>query len=153
MSADKQYAFGMIGLGTMGCNLLLNMADHGFAVAGYDKDVKKIALLEEEGKGKPVKGFTDINNFVRSLKSPRAIMVLVPAGKIVDDVIADLTPILDEGDIIIDGGNSHFTDTERRDLDLKNKGLHFFFPAHWDPKLRIPRGQVVAAASIVSPKY
>lgn len=126
MSTDKNYTLGMIGLGTMGCNLLLNMADHGFAVAGYDKDSKKVALLEEEGKGKPVKGFTDINSFVKSLKSPRAIMMLVPAGKIVDDVIRELVPVLDKGDIIIDGGNSHFTDTERRYADLKNKGLHFF---------------------------
>ncbi len=126
MSADKSCTFGIIGLGTMGCNLLLNMADHGFSVAGYDKDVKKVALFEEEGKGKNVKGFTAINDFVKSLKIPRAVMMLVPAGKIVDDVIAELLPILDKGDIIIDGGNSHYLDTERRDTDLEKKGLHFF---------------------------
>ena len=116
----------MIGLGTMGRNLLLNMADHGFPVAGYDKDVTKLDLLESEGEGKPVKGFGTINSFVDSLDSPRAIMMLVPAGKAVDAVIRDLEPLLSEGDIIIDGGNSHFTDTTLRVKQLSEKGLHFF---------------------------
>ncbi len=122
---DK-YNFGMIGLGTMGRNLLLNMGDHGVAGAGYDKDATKGALLEEEGKGLKVKGFTDIKEFTASLTSPRAIMMLVPAGKIVDSVIEELLPLLDKGDILIDGGNSHFTDTNRRVEYLESKGLHFF---------------------------
>jgi 6-phosphogluconate dehydrogenase len=121
-----QFTFGMIGLGTMGRNLLLNMADHGFAVAGYDKNPAQSVLLETEGAGTIVKGFTEIEAFVASLKSPRAIMMLVPAGKIVDSVIAELVPLLDKGDIIIDGGNSHFTDTTRRDVELQALGLHFF---------------------------
>ncbi len=115
----------MIGLGTMGSNLLLNIADHGFAAAGFDKSeeqVKKLNDLENEN----VKGFTDIKEFVGSLKSPRTLMMLVPAGKIVDDVIEELLPLLDKGDIIIDGGNSHFTDTEVRAAELDKKGLHFF---------------------------
>ncbi|MDJ0367866.1 NADP-dependent phosphogluconate dehydrogenase [Hymenobacter sp. H14-R3] len=120
------YAFGMIGLGTMGRNLLLNMADHGFAVAGYDKNQKQIDLLSQEGKGKPVKGFTDPKAFVQSIKTPRAIMMLVPAGAIVDSVIADMVPLLSPGDILIDGGNSYYTDTTRRDKELADKGLHFF---------------------------
>ncbi|QKG58377.1 NADP-dependent phosphogluconate dehydrogenase [Hymenobacter sp. BRD128] len=120
------YAFGMIGLGTMGRNLLLNMADHGFAVAGYDKNQKQVDLLGQEGQGKPVKGFTDAKAFVQSIKTPRAIMMLVPAGPIVDSVIADMLPLLAPGDILIDGGNSHFTDTERRAKDLASKGFHFF---------------------------
>lgn len=124
--SSGQFTFGMIGLGTMGRNLLLNMADHGFAVAGYDKDPDKSVLLEKEGAGTQVKGFVDIEPFVASLQSPRAIMMLVPAGKIVDSVIAELLPLLDKGDIIIDGGNSHFTDTTRRDLDLEAQGYHFF---------------------------
>ena len=122
---DK-YNFGMIGLGTMGRNLLLNMGDHGVAGAGYDKDATKGALLEEEGKGLKVKGFTDIKEFTASLTSPKAIMMLVPAGKIVDSVIEELLPLLDKGDILIDGGNSHFTDTNRRVDYLESKGLHFF---------------------------
>jgi 6-phosphogluconate dehydrogenase len=121
-----QYDFGMIGLGTMGRNLLLNMADHGVAGAGYDKDASKGSLLEEEGKGTNVKGFTDITAFTGSLKSPKAIMMLVPAGKIVDNVIEELLPHLAPGDILIDGGNSHFTDTIVRVDYLQKKGIHFF---------------------------
>ena len=125
-SSADQFTFGMIGLGTMGRNLLLNMADHGFAVAGYDKDPDKSVLLEKEGGDNVVKGFTDIKAFVNSLQHPRSIMMLVPAGPIVDSVIAELTPLLDKGDIVIDGGNSHFTDTTRRDKEMADKGLHFF---------------------------
>ncbi len=122
----SEYQFGMIGLGTMGRNLLLNMADHGVAVAGYDKNADQITLLEKGGEGKKVKGFTDLNQFIQSLKAPRVVMMLVPAGPIVDSVIADLTPLLDKGDLIIDGGNSKFTDTERRAKELEAIGLHFF---------------------------
>ena len=121
-----EYAFGMIGLGTMGRNLLLNMADHGFAVAGYDKSQKQIDLLGQEGQGKHVKGFSDPADFVKSIKTPRAIMMLVPAGAIVDSVIAEIAPLLSPGDILIDGGNSYFTDTTRRDTELAAKNLHFF---------------------------
>jgi 6-phosphogluconate dehydrogenase len=116
----------MIGLGTMGRNLLLNLADHQFAVAGYDKDASKVTLLAEEGAGKPVEGFADLTTFIASLQTPRSVMMLVPAGKIVDSVIEELKPLLSKGDIIIDGGNSHFTDTERRAVALEAEGFHFF---------------------------
>jgi 6-phosphogluconate dehydrogenase len=125
MKGDN-YVFGMIGLGTMGRNLLLNMADHGFKVAGHDKDEKKVALLSTESNKTNVKGFGSVNDFIDSLQKPRAIMMLVPAGKIVDQVIEELLPLLDKGDLIIDGGNSHFTDTNRRVDYLKAKELHFF---------------------------
>ena len=124
-TTDK-YAFGMIGLGVMGRSLLLNMADHGFAVAGHDKDAAKVASLNDEAGDKQVKGFGDVKEFVASLTTPRAIMMLVPAGKIVDAVIEELTPLLEKGDILIDGGNSHFTDTNRRVDQLEAIGLHFF---------------------------
>jgi 6-phosphogluconate dehydrogenase len=124
-TTDK-YAFGMIGLGVMGRSLLLNMADHGYAVAGHDKDAGKVASLNEEAGDLAVKGFGDVNEFIKSLTTPRAIMMLVPAGKIVDSVIEELTPLLEKGDILIDGGNSHFTDTNRRVEELEAKGLHFF---------------------------
>lgn len=124
-TTDK-YAFGMIGLGVMGRSLLLNMADHGYAVAGHDKDAGKVASLNEEGGDLAVKGFGDVKEFIKSLTTPRAIMMLVPAGKIVDSVIEELTPLLEKGDILIDGGNSHFTDTNRRVEELEAKGLHFF---------------------------
>lgn len=122
----KDFTFGIIGLGTMGRNLLLNMADHGFKVAGHDKDLAKIDLLKKESNNDNVKGFLSVNEFVESIKKPRAIMMLVPAGKIVDQVITEIAPLLDEGDLLIDGGNSHFTDTNRRVEELKAKNLHFF---------------------------
>src|SRR5476651_1128340 len=121
-----KYDFGMIGLGTMGRNLLLNMADHGVNGAGFDKDASKGAQLEQEAKQGNVKGFSDVKPFIESLNTPRAVMMLVPAGKIVDDVIEELLPLLDKGDILIDGGNSHFTDTNRRVDYLESKGFHFF---------------------------
>src|ERR1700743_1010666 len=124
-TSDK-YDFGMIGLGTMGRNLLLNMGDHGVKGAGFDKDASKGVLLEQESMHKNLKGFSEVEPFVASLNKPRAIMMLVPAGKIVDDVIAELLPLLDKGDILIDGGNSHFTDTNRRVDELEAKGFHFF---------------------------
>lgn len=122
----QKFDFGMIGLGTMGRNLLLNISDHDFYGAGYDKDISKIPLLEQEANKPNVKGFSDINAFIQSIKQPRAIMMLVPAGKIVDDVIEELLPLLSQGDILIDGGNSFFTDTKKRAAYLEAKGLHFF---------------------------
>lgn len=124
MKNENLYQFGMIGLGTMGRNLLLNVADHGFPGAGYDKDPEKVAALNDLDQDN-LKGFVDFEHFVKSLKRPRALMLLVPAGKIVDTVIEELLTLLDKGDVIIDGGNSHFTDTERRYKDLEKKGFHF----------------------------
>ncbi len=121
-----KYDFGMIGLGVMGSNLLLNMADHGFAVIGYDKNPDKTKLFEASAsKNTIVKGVNTLKEMIDTLKIPRKIMMLVPAGKPVDNVIGDLVPLLQQGDIIIDGGNSHYTDTLKRILDLKNKGFHF----------------------------
>ncbi|PZR37767.1 MAG: phosphogluconate dehydrogenase (NADP(+)-dependent, decarboxylating) [Azospira oryzae] len=125
MQGDN-YVLGMIGLGVMGRNLLLNMAEHGFKVAGYDKDEVKVKQLDSEAGKNDVKGFTSLTEFVSSLKKPRAVMMLVPAGKIVDSVITEIAPLLEKGDLIIDGGNSHFSDTNRRADELKAKGLHFF---------------------------
>ena len=114
--------FGMIGLGVMGRNLLLNMADHGFVVTGYDKDVAKGKALESE---MDTKAPSSLEEMVAQLKPPRKIMLLVPAGPIVDSVINDLLPFLAKEDIVIDGGNSHYTDTIRRIGFLEEKGIHF----------------------------
>eukprot|EP00388_Colpodella_angusta_P014859 GDKJ01037018.1.p1 GENE.GDKJ01037018.1~~GDKJ01037018.1.p1 ORF type:complete len:475 (-),score=56.00 GDKJ01037018.1:78-1502(-) len=122
----SKFAFGMVGLGTMGRNLLLNMADNGYAVTGYDKSEQMLKIFEEEGKKHQLKGFSDIEDFVASLQEPKTVILLVPAGAIVDSVILELQPLLGKGDIIIDSGNSHFTDTSRRALELKEKGIHFF---------------------------
>jgi len=121
------FDFGMIGIGVMGSNLLLNMADSGYAVIGYDLKQERVDKLEAAaGEGTVVKGTTDISTMVQSLKAPRKIMMLVPAGKPVDDVIDTLLPHLDAGDIVIDGGNSYFKDTQKRVAYLQPKGIHFF---------------------------
>jgi 6-phosphogluconate dehydrogenase len=117
--------FGMIGLGTMGRNFLLNVVEHGFSGIGYNKHHDKLELLMAEGKGMPVTGVDNVPDFIAGLETPRRIMMLVPAGDAVDSVIADLLPHLDPGDIVIDGGNSHFSDTERREAYLKEKGVAF----------------------------
>ncbi|WP_214225111.1 NADP-dependent phosphogluconate dehydrogenase [Pedobacter sp. B4-66] len=122
----NKYTLGMIGLGTMGRNLLLNMADNGFQVTGYDKDARMLQKLEEDGKAHNLKGFESLVDFVQSLELPRRIMLLVPAGAIVDSVIQEVVPLLDKGDMIIDSGNSHYTDTSRRAIELSDKGIHFF---------------------------
>jgi 6-phosphogluconate dehydrogenase len=123
---DVLYDFGMVGLGTMGRNLLLNIADHGFAAIGFDKDTTKGALLESSASpGTTVKGVDSLADMVSGLKTPRKLMMLVPAGPIVDAVINDLLPLLGPGDIIIDGGNSHFPDTLKRIDYLQDKKIHF----------------------------
>ena len=115
---------GMIGLGVMGCNLALNMADHGFAVAGYARDPAKVAALTQAGSAL-IQGTADLPEFIAALRRPRAIMLLVPAGAPVDAVIQELLPHLDPGDLIIDAGNSYFKDTDLRAGNLKTKGIHF----------------------------
>jgi 6-phosphogluconate dehydrogenase len=116
----------MIGLGTMGCNLLLNMADNHFAVIGFDINSEKATNFEASANpGTVVKGVFELTALVQQLKKPRKIMMLVPAGKPVDDVINNLLPLLEKDDIIIDGGNSHFTDTLNRIHFLEEKGIHF----------------------------
>ena len=124
--ANNSFKFGMVGLGVMGRNLLLNMADHGFAVVGFDKDAQKTATLESSASpGTTVKGVNTLAEMVKLLEKPRRLMMLVPAGKPVDDVIHDLLPLLEKGDIVIDGGNSHYTDTLRRVTFCEEKGFHF----------------------------
>ncbi len=123
---ESLYDFGMIGLGTMGSNLLLNMADHGFSVIGYDKNPEKTLAFEASAtKGTKVKGVNTLEEMIAKLKVPRKLMMLVPAGKAVDSVISDLKPLLQKGDIVIDGGNSHYTDTLSRIIELKESGFHF----------------------------
>ena len=120
-----QADIGMVGLGVMGRNLVLNIAEHGFSVAGYDNDQEKVASLQAESKGLPVSATLKIGDFVSSLKSPKIVMMLVPAGGPVDSVIAGLLPFMSPEDIIIDGGNSHFTDTEARGKKLAEKNIMF----------------------------
>jgi 6-phosphogluconate dehydrogenase len=121
------FDFGIVGLGVMGRNLLLNMADQKFSVAGLDLDSEKANSLQREANAEhTIKATTSVQEFVQLLHQPRAIMLLVPAGKPVDSAIQSLLPFLDRGDIIIDGGNTYFTDTDRRFTELSTKGIHFF---------------------------
>jgi 6-phosphogluconate dehydrogenase len=121
------YDFGLVGLGVMGRNFILNVADNNFKAFGYDLDQEKVdALKIEGGHLERVNASTDLETFVKSLATPRKIMLLVPAGKIVDAVIENLLPHLDKNDLIIDGGNSFFTDTDRREAYLQDKGIYFF---------------------------
>ena len=119
------YDFGLVGLGVMGRNFILNVADSNFSAYGLDTDPEKVEALRKEGEGKAVDGTTDTAQFVAELTTPRKIMLLVPAGGPVDSVIESLLPHLSQGDLVIDGGNSFYTDTDRRFEYLKGKGIHF----------------------------
>jgi 6-phosphogluconate dehydrogenase len=121
----QQFEIGMVGLGVMGRNLLLNMADHGHSVAGYDKDAAKVAALRQEAENRDIRGAADIKEFIALLRKPRAVMMLVPAGPPVDSVIDDLLAHLQPGDLIIDAGNSYFKDTDVRLRNLAAKGIQF----------------------------
>lgn len=116
--------FGVVGLGVMGRNLALNVESRGYTVAVYNRTGSKTKeLLEDEGGGKSVIGAFSYDLFVELLERPRKILLMVKAGPAVDAVIEDIKPYLDEGDILIDGGNSFFEDTERRNKSLNEAGL------------------------------
>ena len=118
--------FGLIGLAVMGQNLVLNAADHGFRVSVYNRTAEKTnEFLAGEAKGKSITATYTLKEFVDSLERPRIIQIMVKAGGAVDDVISRLKPLLDKGDIIIDGGNSFFLETERRARELESLGLSF----------------------------
>jgi 6-phosphogluconate dehydrogenase len=120
-----EYEIGMVGLGVMGRNLVLNMADQGYSVAGYDKDLSKVEALRNEAEDREIQGAETMEEFAGLLRKPRAVMMLVPAGPPVDAVIHDVLPHLEEGDLIIDGGNSHFPDTDVRAKALADKGIQY----------------------------
>ncbi len=119
------YDFGMIGLGVMGRNFLLNVADQGYAALGLDLDQSKVDALSREAQDRTIGGTSSMKDFVGQLRKPRKIMLLVPAGQAVDAVIGQLLEHVEKGDLIIDGGNSHFDDTNRRVKELSEKGIHF----------------------------
>ncbi|MPS71548.1 MAG: NADP-dependent phosphogluconate dehydrogenase [Chryseobacterium sp.] len=122
----KKLNYGIVGLGVMGRNLLYNIADNGFSVAGFDLDEEKVKELHNGAtEGTTVQGTVSLEEFVSALESPRKIILMVPAGKPVDAVLENITPLLGKGDIVIDAGNSYFADTNRRIADLASKNLHF----------------------------
>lgn len=117
---------GLIGLAVMGQNLVLNMNDHGYRVAVFNRTVSKVDdFIKNEAAGTQVVGTHSIPELVQSLKKPRRVMLMVKAGDTVDQMIDQITPHLEKGDIIIDGGNSHFPDTTRRTKALNQKGILF----------------------------
>jgi 6-phosphogluconate dehydrogenase len=122
---EARAILGIVGLGTMGHNLLLNIADKGFPIAGFDRKPEKTADIRQEVAGRPVYLTSDLGELAAILQPPRAILILVPAGAAVDSVVDGLIPHLSAGDILIDSGNSHFTDTDRRQADLAGRGLRF----------------------------
>ena len=115
---------GLIGLAVMGENLALNMESKGFHVSVYNRTVEKVDhFMENRGKGKHFYGAHSLEDFIASLKAPRKVFLMIKAGQPVDDFIERLIPLLDKGDIIIDGGNTHFPDTARRTEYVESKGL------------------------------
>ncbi len=144
-----QYKIGIVGLGVMGHNLALNMERHGFPVAGYDLDAAKAkSFVEGQAKGKQIIAADSPSALMAALEKPRRVLMMVPAGPPVDSAIAHLKPHLEQGDILIDGGNSFLMDTERRNQELAAQGFNFIGTgvsggeegALWGPSL-MPGGQ------------
>ncbi|MDD5482858.1 MAG: decarboxylating NADP(+)-dependent phosphogluconate dehydrogenase [Kiritimatiellae bacterium] len=122
----QQADIGLIGLAVMGENLVLNMESHGYTVAVFNRTVSKVDnFVNGRARGKKIIGAHSIQKLVGALKKPRRVMLMVKAGQAVDDFIEQLLPVLEKGDIIIDGGNSHFPDTTRRTKYLEGKGFRY----------------------------
>ncbi|MEJ2194807.1 MAG: decarboxylating NADP(+)-dependent phosphogluconate dehydrogenase [Ignavibacteriaceae bacterium] len=122
----SQADIGLVGLAVMGENLILNMESHGFTVAVFNRTVKKVDnFVNGRGKGKNIIGTHSIEELIKNLKKPRIVMLMVKAGKPVDDFIEQVMPYLEKGDIVIDGGNSHFPDSIRRTKYVEEKGMLF----------------------------
>ena len=122
----NQCDIGLIGLAVMGENLVLNMDSKGFSVAVFNRTTEVTEkFAASRAKGKNIQPTRTLQEFVGALKKPRKAMVMIKAGNPVDQVIGELAPLLEKGDVIIDGGNSLFTDTQRRCRDLENRGIHF----------------------------
>ena len=117
---------GLIGLGVMGSSLALNMESNGYRVSVHNRTTPQIDnLINNRSKSNNIIGFANLEEFVSSIEKPRKIMLMVVAGTVVDDYINKLIPLIDKGDIIIDGGNSHYPDTIRRTKELEDKGFQF----------------------------
>ena len=122
----SQADIGLIGLAVMGQNLVLNFSDHGYGVAVYNRTTSRVdEFLEGDAKGKTIIGSKSIEEFCQNLKRPRKIMLIIKADAAVDSTIESLLPCLEAGDIIIDGGNSLFSDTQRRCNEMQAKGIHY----------------------------
>ncbi|NMO17358.1 NADP-dependent phosphogluconate dehydrogenase [Pyxidicoccus fallax] len=125
MSEAAGAQFGVAGMGVMGAALALNIADHGFRVAGWDRHPERIDALLKKNPHAKLKGFSSLEDFVQGLERPRRVLLMVTAGAAVDQMMERLFPLLSPGDVIMDAGNSWFLDTRRREELCKSKGLHF----------------------------
>ena len=125
MVQERISDIGLIGLAVMGQNLVLNMVDHGFAVSVYNRTYSTTEQFVNKSSTQKIQGFDNLKDFIISLKKPRKVLLMVKAGSPVDEMIAQFLPFLEKGDIIIDGGNSNFNDTNRRTKELENKGFLF----------------------------
>ena len=122
--------FGVIGLGVMGSNLSLNIAEKGFLLSVYNRSTGAESevvknFISKSKYTNSIQGFTTLAEFVKSIVRPRKILIMIKAGKAIDDVLLKLKGLLDEGDILIDGGNSFYEDTNRRIEELNKNGLYF----------------------------
>src|SRR5215471_1045789 len=121
-----ELAIGMVGLGVMGRNLVLNIEEKGFSAAAYAAWTEPVDKFVAQTQGKQIRGFKDIGEFVRSLRKPRRIVMLVKAGDVVDKTIAALKPHLEKGDMLVDAGNEYYPNTERRTKELESAGIRYF---------------------------
>jgi 6-phosphogluconate dehydrogenase len=124
-SSQGQFQFGVAGMGVMGASIALNVADHGFKVAAWDRHPEKIDAIHAKHGHPELKGTGSLAEFVQMLERPRRILLMVTAGAAVDQMMDQLAPLLSPGDVLIDGGNSWFLDTQRREKTFREKGLHF----------------------------
>ena len=122
---EQPYTFGLVGLGVMGRNLVLNMADHGFPVVVFNRTGSVTDAFMRDQAGERIRAAHSLKDLVAGLSRPRGIMLMINAGSAVDQVLDSLVPLLSEGDVLIDGGNSHFTDTDRRQSKLSPVGLSY----------------------------
>ena len=148
--------FGVYGLGVMGFNLARNVQRNGYQLAVYNRTYEKVThFVEGEAPGPKPAGATSMSELVASLKRPRKLLLMVPAGAVVDQAIATLKPLLEPGDILIDGGNSYFLDTERRSQELSDTGIAYMGMgvsggeegALWGPSI-MPGGPIEAWAAL-----
>ncbi|MFS8065439.1 MAG: NADP-dependent phosphogluconate dehydrogenase [Byssovorax sp.] len=122
----SEMAIGMVGLGVMGRNLALNMEEKGFSVAAWDAWPEPVDRFVAASAGKKIQGFKDLEAFVKSIRRPRRIVLLVKAGEVVDKTILALRPLLEPGDLLVDGGNEYYLHTERRTKELATAGIRYF---------------------------
>jgi 6-phosphogluconate dehydrogenase len=154
----KKAVIGVVGIGVMGGNLARNIERHGFPVISYGRNPDKVrAFLEGPASGTTIQGTSSVEELAAALEKPRRIVLMVTAGAAVDDIIENLKPFLEAGDVLIDGGNSYFMDSERRSKELAAAGLHFVgmgvsggeTGALWGPSL-MPGGSREAWESLAS---